>query len=354
MIKPTTSGSVAATASTTDSRGRTGSFAGTIPVLAYNAPQPTKVLVRRCTSGGTLDENGVYFRVDLTAAVSSLVNGTERNSLQIKVLTRRRGTSTWTARNVINHSSLTYNSNFVISGGGNYPIDDSFDVLVQVIDQFNTAQAQTVVATAAVLMHWSKTGVGVGKFHENGVLDVGGDVYATGEVRTRGTGIVAPVGMVTEFAGTTAPTGWLLCQGQAVSRTTYAALFAVIGTAFGAGNGTSTFNVPNRKGRVGVGLDAAQTEFDELGDTGGAKTVTLTAEQSGVPQHYHSVRAMGNATPGGTTDGFARGSGTADAGFRTSGVASGSAYGSSTGAQDAAQSHQNLPPYVVMNYLIKV
>ena len=81
-----------------------------------------------------------------------------------------------------------------------------------------------------------------------------------------------PTGAVLPYAGSSAPTGFLLCDGSAVSRTTYANLFAVIGTTYGAGDGSTTFNLPNFKGRVGVGFDANQTEFNALGKTGGAKT----------------------------------------------------------------------------------
>lgn len=182
VIPITSSGTVAVTASAKDSRSRTGSFAGSISVLPYAQPQFTTVLVRRCDAGGTLNDSGISLRVDLNCAVQSLVNSTERNSLTIRVYTRPYGGTTWTARNVINHTAVSYNSSFVISGGANYPIDESFDVRVEVADKFNTAAAQTVVATAAVFMHWSKTGVGVGKFHENGTLDVAGDIYQSGNV----------------------------------------------------------------------------------------------------------------------------------------------------------------------------
>ena len=57
--------------------------------------------------------------------------------------------------------------------------------------------------------------------------------------------LAAPVGTIVAFGGTTAPTGWLICDGSAISRTTYAGLFAVIGTAYGAGDGSTTFNLPN-------------------------------------------------------------------------------------------------------------
>ena len=96
-----------------------------------------------------------------------------------------------------------------------------------------------------------------------------------------------PAGTVAAFAGSAAPSGWLLCDGSAVSRTTYAALFAVIGTTYGAGDGSTTFNLPNLKGRVPVGRDAAQSEFDVLGETGGAKTHTLAAGE--MPVHSHGV-----------------------------------------------------------------
>lgn len=67
----------------------------------------------------------------------------------------------------------------------------------------------------------------------------------------------APEGTISAFAGTAAPTGYLLCDGAAVSRATYADLFAVIGTNYGAGDGTTTFNVPDLRGRFLRGVDGA-------------------------------------------------------------------------------------------------
>jgi microcystin-dependent protein len=63
-----------------------------------------------------------------------------------------------------------------------------------------------------------------------------------------------PTGVILPFGGSAAPAGWLLCDGTAVSRWTYRRLFAVIGTAFGAGNGSTTFNVPNLKGVSPTGV----------------------------------------------------------------------------------------------------
>lgn len=99
----------------------------------------------------------------------------------------------------------------------------------------------------------------------------------------------APTATITMFGASTAPTGWLLCDGTAVSRVTYAALFTAISTTYGAGNGTTTFNVPNLKGRVPVGRDSADASFDVLGETGGAKTHTLTTSE--MPSHTHTQDA---------------------------------------------------------------
>lgn len=95
-----------------------------------------------------------------------------------------------------------------------------------------------------------------------------------------------PAGSITAFGGSAAPSGWLMCNGSAVSRTTYADLFSAIGTTYGVGNGSTTFNLPNLNGRVPVGFDVTQSEFDFLGKTGGAKTHTLTVNE--MPSHTHT------------------------------------------------------------------
>lgn len=95
-----------------------------------------------------------------------------------------------------------------------------------------------------------------------------------------------PSGVINMWSTTTAPTGWLICDGTTVSRTTYAALFAVISTTYGVGDGSTTFTLPNLKGKVPVGRDSADASFDTMGELGGAKTHTLTSTE--MPSHTHT------------------------------------------------------------------
>lgn len=102
----------------------------------------------------------------------------------------------------------------------------------------------------------------------------------------------ASTGFVQMFAGSTAPSGWLMCDGSAVSRTDYPDLFASIGTNYGAGNGTTTFNLPNLKGKVVAGVDSTQTEFAALGTSGGEKAHKLVVSE--MPSHAHVQNAHGH------------------------------------------------------------
>jgi microcystin-dependent protein len=156
-----------------------------------------------------------------------------------------------------------------------------------------------------------------------------------------------PTGAVTAFAGATAPTNYLLCDGSAVSRTTYSELFTLISTTYGVGDGSTTFNVPNLKGRMPVGLDATQSEFDVRGETGGAKTVTLTSAE--MPVHNHSQQ-LPNATAGGAgaNPGAYFSTNWTNATPNSTGPSS-----TTTANAGSGGAHNNLQPYIVLNYIIK-
>lgn len=147
-----------------------------------------------------------------------------------------------------------------------------------------------------------------------------------------------PVGTVLPYAGATAPSGYLLADGSAVSRTTYSVLFALISTTFGVGDGSSTFNLPDLRGNVPVGKDTGT--FNALGATGGEETHTLTTTE--MPAHTHTQPWI---TGGSGTSGIMGG------GKDTPGSVIGG--NPATGSAGSDGAHNNLQPYLVLNYIVK-
>lgn len=107
-----------------------------------------------------------------------------------------------------------------------------------------------------------------------------------------------PTGCVKMFAGSSPPSSWLICDGSAVSRTTYANLFSVIGTTYGAGDTSTTFNLPNMQGNVVVGAGATYNR----GNTGGHATTALTTNELPTHTHTGTTDASGAHAHTGTTD----------------------------------------------------
>lgn len=154
-----------------------------------------------------------------------------------------------------------------------------------------------------------------------------------------------PAGAVMPYAGASAPTGWILCYGQAVSRSTYATLFTAISTTYGVGDGSTTFNLPDLRGRVAAGKDdmggasanrltnqSGGLNGDTLGATGGSETHQLTeAELPSFTQRDPAVTvnpAFGDSAP--------------------SAVAANS---NTTVGSDTP--HNNVQPTLILNYIIR-
>jgi len=178
---------------------------------------------------------------------------------------------------------------------------------------------------------------------------------------------LCPVGSITMYGAAAAPTNWLLCDGSAVSRSTYSDLFSAIGTSYGAGDGASTFNVPNLQGKFPIGYDGGSSYA--LAATGGATTdtptisgtvggTTLTAAQ--IPAHQHGTPITGwpsGSWTGGTgasasaitAGGFSLATGATALTLENSGGGSSHTH-SFSGTSSAVDI---LPPYLVVNYIIK-
>lgn len=166
-------------------------------------------------------------------------------------------------------------------------------------------------------------------------------------------------GIIQMFAGSTPPAGWLLCDGSAVSREDYAVLYAAIGDTWGAGDGSTTFNLPDLRGRapIGAGTGSGLTART-LGDHAiGAETHTLTGPQSGI--QAHSVAVADNwyiSTYKGTrsteTVGGISGTGWEMSQVASSGGSWSGQHSISVAAKNATQAHNNMQPSAVVNFII--
>ena len=172
------------------------------------------------------------------------------------------------------------------------------------------------------------------------ILDFGipqGEMGSPGETE--------PIGTIKMYGGKTAPDGYMFANGQAISRTTYSDLFAIYGTTFGAGDGSTTFNLPNLNGRTPVGLKASDSDFNAIGKTGGEKTHTLTKNE--LPAHYHGFQ--GGAALFTQPDQGVKGLGPGN--LWIEGVGAITTTSTDGGAN---QPHNNMQPYMGLNYIIKV
>ena len=153
-----------------------------------------------------------------------------------------------------------------------------------------------------------------------------------------------PVGTISAFGGSTAPDGWLLCQGQALSRTEYASLFSVIGTSFGSGDGSTTFNIPDLRGTFAEGLPASGRT---LGESVSAGLPNISGSVGGVIKYndiFTKNGALKDSVSSTTNLGASSGSNEGACVLNFDASDSNAIYGGSDTVQPAA---------VCINYIIK-
>lgn len=161
-----------------------------------------------------------------------------------------------------------------------------------------------------------------------------------------------PTGVINLWATATAPSGWLLCDGSAVSRTTYATLFALIGATFGSGDGSTTFNVPNYTDRMPIGSGSAYA----TGATGGSANAVVVSHTHTAtstvtdPGHVHGVQLIGDTAVGSYP---MRGTGNLANVFDTNSATTGITVATANTSTGVSGTNANLPPYLGIRFIIK-
>lgn len=164
--------------------------------------------------------------------------------------------------------------------------------------------------------------------------------------------VLMPTASIMPYAGSSAPTGYLLCDGAAISRSTYSTLFGVLATTYGAGDGSSTFNIPDLRGRVIAGQDdmggasanrltglTGGVDGDVLGGSGGAETHTLSTAE--MPAHTHNLPT----DSGGALN--------IQSLFATAGSDQGYDGSVDSATKGGGGAHNNVQPTIILNYIIK-
>ena len=207
-----------------------------------------------------------------------------------------------------------------------------------------------------------------GNLNLQGELQLNGSAGTSGQILTSQGSGVDPIwstsflsGMLMMWTTGTAPTGWLLCNGAAVSRTTYSALFAVVGTTFGAGDGSTTFNLPDYRNKMPLGAGSTYS----VGATGGSNDAIVVSHT-----HTASTNTAGSHTHGGTDGSVTttqlagnnqstsgnqaeEGGGQPNIPFREMAAAGSHSHTVTVNSTGSSATNANLPAYVGISFIIK-
>lgn len=334
-----TSGTVTFTATVTDSRGRVSAAATvSISVVAYSPPSFASYLSQRCLSTGTVDDDGTYIRGLVSYSYASC---SSKNTITRATYYKKASDTAWT------NASAAFSSGTAFTfGGGKISTETSYDIKYTLTDAFTTIAIQDIVSTAAVVMDFKRggKGVAVGKVSE---VDNAFEVAEDWDVRVYGKLLKD---YIQSFIKTMYPVGSIYMSVNATNPSTY---FGGTWVAWGAG-------------RVPVGINTSDSNFNTVEKTGGAATVTLTTAQ--MPAHTHTFTGSSATTSskgahthniGRDTDG---GSGSSRYTVHSAGVsgAGGTSPTSSAGAHThtvtangtnantgGGGAHSNLQPYIV-------
>lgn len=333
------SGTIAFKATVTDSRGRVSAEASvSITVTAYSPPYFNSSLSQRCLSNGTLDDDGTYIHALVSLGYSTCGG---KNTLKTSVQYKRVSAEQWT------DAGVTFASNTAFTyGRGQISTETSYDVRYTLEDAFSIISVQEIVSTAAVVMDFKSGGKGVaiGKVSER---DNTFEVAENWDVKVYGMLLKE---YIQQFAKTMYPVGSIYMSVTSTNPATY---FGGTWVAWGSG-------------RVPVGINTSDSNFNTVEKTGGASAVTLTASQ--MPSHTHTFTGSSTTTnsAGGHTHNIGRdtdgGAGSSRYTVHSAGTSGAQATSptSSAGAHThsltpkgknantgGGGSHTNLQPYIV-------
>ena len=279
--------------------------------------------------------------------------GASNNQLSASYKYRQKGGNEWiqgTTNIDITVDGNNYSYSGYIKGDTNngFATENSYEIEIIVTDSLSSKSATTILVAGEPAMDIYHSNISIGGYYNENesqyqaqfkkAVNFYGGIYKNGvEIGSES----LPIGSMIPYGSqNNIPSNWKICDGSAISRETYAELFDVIGTSYGAGDGSTTFNLPDKRGRVSVGLDSSQTEFNTIGKKGGEKTHQLKVEE--LPSHAHTVK--GTVGSGGYAEGVSFGN-SPNPGY-TSWV--------SMSAVGGNQPHNNLQSYEVDVWIIKV
>lgn len=176
-------GTYTITGKVTDSRGRTTSKSVGITVHSYYAPS-LSIDLYRCNSDGTRNDSGTYARVYINQEIQNIGNANV-NAKQYKIEWKRASSTSWTA--LVDWTNISgYADKWTHDLKGGWENTITYDVRVSIKDSYNTVTATASIGTIVCLFNIERNGIGIGKVHERGALDIGGDAYASGAVTAQG------------------------------------------------------------------------------------------------------------------------------------------------------------------------
>lgn len=371
-----------------------------IQARSYTSPNIEDFSVLRCKSSSNLepDDEGTSVRLSAAGSITDILasNGsTHKNVMYCKTRYRQAPNGNWTNLTNLSGGVSGYSFNKKdtnsVNLAGTFPTTSKYDIEIYLYDTISLAESgwdgtissnpkkpseeqltKLTKKTASILtgfdlMHFHKSGksVSFGKKSEagdsdkmfeirmnqikfEGATNIDGNTYINGDLIVNGDLVeFLPIGTILPYSSINVPRGYMICDGRELSRTDYSDLFDVIGTNYGVGNGSTTFNIPNLTGRVPVGIDSADSTFENLGNSGGEKTHTLTTNE--MPSHTHTPKWQSNCPPWLQAGGYGQIAASGSSGANKANIGN-----LSIGNSGGGQAHNNLQPYVVITYIIKV